>query len=62
MEHGMNGRKATERQPDMTDESRSDCSRVCPVCGSGMLLEIRQKLQCGRCHSIVETCCEGGRG
>lgn len=35
--------------------------RACPVCG-GPLVEIRQKLQCSRCHSIVETCCEGGRG
>ena len=34
-------------------------SRVCPVCG-GPLIEIRAKLQCHRCHTIVETCCEGG--
>jgi ribosomal protein S27AE len=50
-----------DRQPDDPDD-RADCPRVCPVCGSGTLLEIRQKLQCARCHSIVETCCEGGRG
>jgi hypothetical protein len=35
--------------------------RVCPVCG-GELIEIRAKLQCPRCHTICETCCEGGRG
>gem|GEM_PF-1710357 len=35
--------------------------RACPVCG-GELMEIRAKLQCTRCHTICETCCEGGRG
>jgi hypothetical protein len=35
--------------------------RVCPACG-GELIEIRAKLQCNRCHTICETCCEGGRG
>lgn len=34
---------------------------ACPVCG-GSLIEIRAKLQCSRCHTICETCCEGGRG
>lgn len=34
---------------------------ACPVCG-GKLIEIRAKLQCARCHTICETCCEGGRG
>ena len=34
---------------------------ACPVCGSP-LIEIRAKLQCSRCHTICETCCEGGRG
>jgi len=33
---------------------------VCPICG-GPLVEIRAKLQCERCHAILETCCEGGR-
>ena len=42
--------------------ARLTCSRpACPVCG-GSLMEIRQKSVCERCHSIVETCCEGGRG
>lgn len=40
-----------------TPESRPGC----PVCG-GKLIEIRAKLQCSRCHTICETCCEGGRG
>jgi hypothetical protein len=34
---------------------------ACPACG-GELIEIRAKLQCSRCHTICETCCEGGRG
>ena len=34
---------------------------ACPVC-QGQLIEIRGKLQCSRCHTICETCCEGGRG
>ena len=46
------------------DEDRNDqearCS-ACPVCG-GELIELRAKLQCARCHTICETCCEGGRG
>jgi hypothetical protein len=32
---------------------------ACPVCG-GALMEIRGKLQCSVCHTICETCCEGG--
>ncbi|MDA8745525.1 hypothetical protein N9N28_12905 [Rubripirellula amarantea] len=35
---------------------------VCVVCGGRTLIEIRGKLQCSRCHTICETCCEGGRG
>lgn len=34
---------------------------LCPVCG-GEMIEIRAKLQCSVCHTICETCCEGGRG
>jgi hypothetical protein len=33
---------------------------ICQLCGNG-LIEIRAKLQCPRCHTIWETCCEGGR-
>jgi hypothetical protein len=32
---------------------------ACPACG-GALMEIRGKLQCAACHTICETCCEGG--
>jgi hypothetical protein len=39
----------------------STCWAACPVCG-GTFVEIRHKLHCSRCHSIIETCCEGGRG
>ena len=41
--------------------SRMDDDAPCPVC-DGELIEIRAKLQCSRCHTICETCCEGGRG
>jgi hypothetical protein len=34
---------------------------ACPVCG-GELVAIRAKLVCSVCHTICETCCEGGRG
>ncbi len=48
---------------DQTEEKRAEESfrPACPVCG-GFLVEIRAKLQCSRCHTICETCCEGGRG
>jgi hypothetical protein len=41
-------------------ESKSPSQPVCQLC-SGRLIEIRGKLQCERCHTIWETCCEGGR-
>jgi hypothetical protein len=44
-----------------TDEQTDHSCPVCPVCG-GRLIEIRAKLQCSQCHTICETCCEGGRG
>ncbi|HEY4312927.1 MAG TPA: hypothetical protein VGN12_25980 [Pirellulales bacterium] len=44
------------------DEDKS-CARrpACPVCG-GHLVEQRAKLICSRCHTVCETCCEGGAG
>jgi hypothetical protein len=36
------------------------CLSACPVCG-GLLLEVRAKLHCIRCHTLCETCCDGGR-
>ena len=55
----MNGTSGDKPpQQDESDDSRTP--RVaCPVCG-GHLIEIRGKLQCERCHTIIETCCEGG--
>jgi hypothetical protein len=47
-----------------TDSERNEGCAVrpaCPACG-GPLVEIRAKLQCSRCHTICETCCEGGPG
>ncbi|MFP6576602.1 MAG: hypothetical protein VB857_00350 [Pirellulaceae bacterium] len=44
------------------DKNLLDHGRAaCPVC-QGKLIEIRGKLQCSRCYTICETCCEGGRG
>lgn len=37
-------------------------ARACPACGSSRLQDIRAKLVCMHCHTIIETCCEGGRG
>ncbi|MGE5195613.1 MAG: hypothetical protein ACM3U2_24230 [Deltaproteobacteria bacterium] len=42
-------------------EAPNACRPACPVCG-GPLFEIRAKRQCAQCHTICETCCEGGRG
>jgi hypothetical protein len=43
------------------EQTRESCLPSCPVCG-GRLIEQRGKLVCSRCHTICETCCEGGRG
>ncbi|TWU44161.1 hypothetical protein Q31b_16970 [Novipirellula aureliae] len=51
--------QAKQNSGDKTD--RESCKPACPVCG-GSLVEIRAKLQCSACHTICETCCEGGRG
>ncbi len=42
-------------------KSKKSCQPACPVCG-GILIDIRAKLQCTKCHRICESCCEGGRG
>jgi hypothetical protein len=44
---------------DATDEmNETESSRpACPVCG-GRLIDIRRKLCCTNCHSIIETCCD----
>ena len=46
---------------DSLERRPKPCRPACPVCG-GVLVEIRHKLQCSQCHTICETCCEGGRG
>ena len=54
-----------ESDSDRTKDSKPassqapTCRQACPVCG-GRLIEIRAKLQCSQCRTIVETCCEGG--
>jgi hypothetical protein len=53
----------TQRHSLASSELDADRSKrpACPLCG-GMLIEIKQKLQCTQCRAICETCCEGGRG
>lgn len=52
--------KPTQRPAEPIRET-GPVKRACPVCG-GRLIEIRAKLQCSHCHTICETCCEGGPG
>jgi hypothetical protein len=52
-----------ERHEDASSKPENpapSCRPACPVCG-GRLIEIRAKLQCSQCHTIIETCCEGGQ-
>ena len=48
-------------QKEDDNKDQHTCRPACPVCG-GELIEIRAKMQCFSCHTICETCCEGGRG
>lgn len=51
---------SSESESPRDDAGETPTPRVaCPACG-GRLIEIRGKLQCERCHTICETCCEGG--
>ncbi|EMB13134.1 hypothetical protein RE6C_06103 [Rhodopirellula europaea 6C] len=51
-----------ETEPQWNQCSPANATQgVCPVCLGRTLIEIRGKLQCQRCHTICETCCEGGR-
>lgn len=62
--HDQQERAAMESNsdaPEPQSKNPSPPQPVCPACG-GELFEIRAKLQCSRCHTICETCCEGGRG
>ncbi|MBD54928.1 MAG: hypothetical protein CMM05_07600 [Rhodopirellula sp.] len=51
-----------ENRIEIACDRGAEGTRVCPVCRGETLIEIRGKLQCERCHTICETCCEGGRG
>jgi transposase len=63
----MNDHPSTSNPPAQPNQIPSPSteslpgSPVCQLCG-GKLIEIRAKLLCERCHTIWETCCEGGRG
>lgn len=47
--------------PKGTVDDSKQQAPACPVCGAP-LIEVRAKLQCSRCRTVCETCCEGGRG
>ena len=49
------------RHPEAAERAPTDARPACPACG-GRLVEIKAKLQCERCRTICETCCEGGPG
>ena len=49
------------RDLEAVKRAPSDARPACPACG-GRLVEIKAKLQCERCRTICETCCEGGPG
>lgn len=53
--------RTSEDRYEMAESQMTTCRPACPACG-GTLVEIRHKLQCSQCHTICETCCEGGRG
>lgn len=60
----MGSPSSVTNESALAEDRRAECVQrnpVCPVCG-GPLFEIRSKLQCATCHTICETCCEGGRG
>ena len=64
IEHHMDELENVKPEGPMPKEEMKEeqaCRPACPACG-GELIEIRAKLQCSRCHTICETCCEGGRG
>jgi len=65
----QSSRQEPERSNPAQQQQPGSCSSdgpgggapACPVCG-GRLFEIRAKLHCSQCHTICETCCEGGPG
>ncbi len=52
---------ANDKDRRAPGDPREVAPPACPVCGAP-LVEIRSKLICSRCHTVCETCCEGGRG
>jgi hypothetical protein len=54
----MQQKPAENKDKKETEQRANRC--ICPVCGAETM-EIRGKAQCTRCHTICETCCEGGR-
>lgn len=57
MEKVAGDRKSSRSEIDGEADAENANRQVCPVCG-GQLIDIRRKLCCVKCHSIIETCCD----
>ena len=57
MEKTVDGEKSSRSEIDGEAEAEKANRPACPVCG-GELIDIRRKLCCVQCHSIIETCCD----
>jgi hypothetical protein len=38
--------------------TEADAERKCPICG-GPIMEMHGIARCMRCHTLIDTCCEG---
>lgn len=57
MEKAVDGGKSSRSEIDREADAEKANRPACPVCG-GELIDIRGKLCCVKCHSIIETCCD----
>ncbi len=46
--------------PDGVQDNETLEGVICPICG-GNVIEIHCVARCTRCHTIIDTCCEGLR-
>ncbi|MBM4005208.1 MAG: hypothetical protein FJ295_18280 [Planctomycetes bacterium] len=60
VENGWEANRQAEVGVERSCASNGWVATACPACG-GSLREIRAKFVCERCHTICESCCEGGR-
>ena len=53
---GMQSDKATDDKPAKAEPPR------CPYCGTTEApIFVRAHLECPKCHTVTESCCDGGR-